>query len=126
MKYKKYYRKTSLKQRGVGDFFLNEVLKKKPKCFSMERNQSVDWVYFLSSLQQFIKLPPKCNALINNLIMDTYRDKHRLAEKEFLSARGALVKINSLSKPSFKEIDKNVLIKSLRCIVRRLMTNVPQ
>jgi hypothetical protein len=33
MKYKKYYRKTSLKQKGVGDFFLNEVLKKKPKCF---------------------------------------------------------------------------------------------
>ena len=33
MKYKKYYRKTSLKQKGVGDFFLNEILKKKPKCF---------------------------------------------------------------------------------------------
>ena len=33
MKYKKYYRKTSLKQKGVGEFFLNEVLKKKPKCF---------------------------------------------------------------------------------------------
>ncbi len=33
MKYKKYYRKTSLKQKGVGDFFLNEVFKKKPKCF---------------------------------------------------------------------------------------------
>ncbi len=33
MKYKKYYRKTSLKQKGVGDFFLNEVLKKKPKYF---------------------------------------------------------------------------------------------
>ena len=33
MKYKKYFRKTSLKQKGVGDFFLNEVFKKKPKCF---------------------------------------------------------------------------------------------
>ena len=33
MKYKKYYRKTSLKQKGVGDFFLNEILKKKPKYF---------------------------------------------------------------------------------------------
>ena len=33
MKYKKYYRKTSLKQKGVGEFFLNEVLKKKPKYF---------------------------------------------------------------------------------------------
>jgi predicted O-methyltransferase YrrM len=33
MKYKKYYRKTSLKQKGVGEFFLNEVKKKKPKCF---------------------------------------------------------------------------------------------
>ena len=33
MKYKKYYRKTSLKQKGVGEFFLKEVLKKKPKCF---------------------------------------------------------------------------------------------
>ena len=33
MKYKKYYRKTSLKQKGVGSFFLEEVLKKKPKCF---------------------------------------------------------------------------------------------
>ena len=33
MRYKKYFRKTSLKQAGVGSFFLNEVLKKKPKIF---------------------------------------------------------------------------------------------
>ena len=33
MKYKKYYRKTSLKQPGVGDFFLEEIIKKKPKSF---------------------------------------------------------------------------------------------
>jgi len=33
LKYKKYYRKTSLKQKGVGSFFLDEVLKKKPKSF---------------------------------------------------------------------------------------------
>ena len=33
MKYKKYFRKTSLKQPGVGIFFLNEILKKKPKIF---------------------------------------------------------------------------------------------
>ena len=33
MKYKKYYRKTSLKQKGVGSFFLDEVSKKKPKNF---------------------------------------------------------------------------------------------
>ena len=33
MKYKKYFRKTSFKQKGVGDFFLNEVLLKKPKTF---------------------------------------------------------------------------------------------
>ena len=33
MKYKKYYRKTSLKQKGVGSFFLDEVLEKKPKTF---------------------------------------------------------------------------------------------
>ncbi len=33
MKYKKYFRKTSLKQKGVGDFFLNEVAIKKPKVF---------------------------------------------------------------------------------------------
>ena len=33
MKYKKYYRKTSLKQIGVGSFFLDEVLEKKPKTF---------------------------------------------------------------------------------------------
>jgi len=33
LKYKKYFRKTSLKQKGVGDFFLNEVLKVKPKTF---------------------------------------------------------------------------------------------
>ena len=33
MKYKKYFRKTSLKQKGVGDFFLNEILIKKPKTF---------------------------------------------------------------------------------------------
>ena len=33
MKYKKYFRKTSLKQKGHGEFFLNEILKKKPKIF---------------------------------------------------------------------------------------------
>ena len=33
MKYKKYFRKTSLKQKGVGDLFLNEITKKKPKTF---------------------------------------------------------------------------------------------
>ena len=33
MKYKKYFRKTSLKQKGVGDFFLNEVSIKSHKVF---------------------------------------------------------------------------------------------
>ena len=33
MKYKKYFRKTSLKQKGDGDFFLNEIRLKKPKHF---------------------------------------------------------------------------------------------
>ena len=33
MKYKKYFRKTSLKQIGDGDFFLKEVKSKKPKFF---------------------------------------------------------------------------------------------
>ena len=33
MKYKKYFRKTSLKQKGVGDFFLNEIAEKGPKIF---------------------------------------------------------------------------------------------
>tara|TARA_B100001063_G_scaffold235089_1_gene253283 strand:- start:191 stop:820 length:630 start_codon:yes stop_codon:yes gene_type:complete len=33
LKYKKYFRKTSLKQKGHGDFFLNEVYKTKPKIF---------------------------------------------------------------------------------------------
>ena len=33
MKYKKYFRKTSLKQKGDGEFFLEEVKKKKPKIF---------------------------------------------------------------------------------------------
>jgi len=33
LKYKKYFRKTSLKQKGVGDFFLDEIRKKKPKNF---------------------------------------------------------------------------------------------
>ena len=33
MRYKKYFRKTSLKQKGVGDFFLNEVSIKRPKVF---------------------------------------------------------------------------------------------
>ena len=33
MEYKKYYRKTSLKQKGVGSFFLDEISKKKPKNF---------------------------------------------------------------------------------------------
>jgi len=31
--YKKYYRKTSLKQQSVGSFFLEEITKKKPKFF---------------------------------------------------------------------------------------------
>jgi len=33
LKYKKYFRKTSLKQKGDGDFFLNEIRIKKPKFF---------------------------------------------------------------------------------------------
>ena len=33
MKYKKYFRKTSLKQKGDGDFFLSEILTKRPKVF---------------------------------------------------------------------------------------------
>ena len=33
MKYKKYFRKTSLKQVGDGEFFLDEIQKKKPKFF---------------------------------------------------------------------------------------------
>ena len=33
MKYKKYFRKTSLKQKGVGELFLDEIAKKKPKTF---------------------------------------------------------------------------------------------
>ena len=33
MKYKKYFRKTSLKQKGHGEVFLNEILKKKTKTF---------------------------------------------------------------------------------------------
>jgi len=33
LKYKKYFRKTSLKQKGDGEFFLNEIKKKKPRFF---------------------------------------------------------------------------------------------
>jgi predicted O-methyltransferase YrrM len=33
LKYKRYFRKTSLKQKGHGEFFLNEVYKTKPKIF---------------------------------------------------------------------------------------------
>ena len=33
IKYKTYWRKTSLKQKGTGDFFLNLVFEKKPKNF---------------------------------------------------------------------------------------------
>ena len=33
MKYKKYFRKTSLKQRDIGELFLNEIALKKPKNF---------------------------------------------------------------------------------------------
>ena len=33
MKYKKYFRKTSLKQEGIGERFLNEIASKKPKNF---------------------------------------------------------------------------------------------
>ena len=33
MKYKKYFRKTSLKQKGVGEFFLDEIAINKPKVF---------------------------------------------------------------------------------------------
>ena len=33
MKYKKYFRKTSLKQKGVGEFFLKEIALKRPKIF---------------------------------------------------------------------------------------------
>ena len=33
MKYKKYFRKTSLKQKNIGDLFLEEVQKYNPKTF---------------------------------------------------------------------------------------------
>ena len=33
MKYKKYFRKTSLKQKNIGEIFLNEIALKKPKNF---------------------------------------------------------------------------------------------
>ena len=33
IRYKKYWRKTGLKQKGIGDFFLNHVFQKKPKNF---------------------------------------------------------------------------------------------
>ena len=33
MRYKKYFRKTSLKQKGIGEQFLNEIALKKPKTF---------------------------------------------------------------------------------------------
>ena len=33
MEYKKYFRKTSLKQKGIGEHFLKEILSKKPKNF---------------------------------------------------------------------------------------------
>ncbi len=33
MKYKKYFRKTSLKQKNIGDLFLNIIQKKNPKSF---------------------------------------------------------------------------------------------
>ena len=33
MKYKKYFRKTSFKQKGVGSFFLKEISEKSPKVF---------------------------------------------------------------------------------------------
>ena len=33
IRYKKYWRKTSLKQKGIGDYFLNHVFQKKPKNF---------------------------------------------------------------------------------------------
>ena len=33
MKYKKYWRKTSLKQKNIGNLFLNEVLNANPKKF---------------------------------------------------------------------------------------------
>ena len=33
IRYKKYWRKTSLKQEGIGNYFLNQILKSKPKHF---------------------------------------------------------------------------------------------
>ena len=33
LKYKKYFRKTSLKQKDIGEQFLNEIATQKPKCF---------------------------------------------------------------------------------------------
>jgi predicted O-methyltransferase YrrM len=33
LKYKKYFRKTSLKQEGIGELFLNEIASKRPKNF---------------------------------------------------------------------------------------------
>ena len=33
VKYKKYWRKTSLKQEGIGDYFLNHIRQKNPRNF---------------------------------------------------------------------------------------------
>jgi len=33
LRFKKYWRKTSLKQKGIGDLFLNEILLSNPKKF---------------------------------------------------------------------------------------------
>ena len=33
MRYKRYFRKTSLKQKGAGDFFLSQIAEKSPKVF---------------------------------------------------------------------------------------------
>ena len=59
MRYKKYFRKTSLKQKGDGDFFLDQIEIKKPKCFLEvgvfhEKHQPLKntWVFLFQSDQE--------------------------------------------------------------------------
>ena len=63
IKYKKYWRKTSLKQEGIGESFLKLIIEKKPKnfleigVFHGVTSRNVCELLFNSCLTPVIKLP---------------------------------------------------------------------
>ena len=97
MKYKKYYRKTSLKQKGVGSFFLDQIAKKKPKSFLEIGVGRVVARLDNSKDYQFVT-----GALSGQVLMSVIDTTMSIAMNTSLkSQRGTLSQNNNFIRPAF-------------------------